>query len=141
MQLGMGQAHQTPSCGGERPPVQDSRLHSATLTADTRPSGIDIETRSETTTQATRTDEGASAQELLRPNLSSVKHPQTLQTPSPDIRTDQRRYGQIFHSPAVEAIAMLVFEDSTPPTNPTESMEALFPPLPPFRMRKRCGGA
>jgi hypothetical protein len=33
-------------------------------------------------------------------------------------------------------------EDSTLTTKPNESMKALFPPLPPFRMRKRsCGGA
>jgi hypothetical protein len=88
------------------------------------------------------TDESPSIQDPLPSNISSGKQLETANTLLPEVRCDQRRYGQIFHNPDVEAIGMRSSKDSSLATTPTESTKAIFPPLPPFRMRKRgCGGA
>jgi hypothetical protein len=94
------------------------------------------------TTSPHATDESPPHQEPMPSNISKGKQRERPSTPPPDVRSNRRRYGQISHNPDVEAIGMRSSEDSTPTTNPTESTKALFPPLPPFRMRKRsCGGA
>ena len=91
--------------------------------------------------QAIGTHESGPEQEPLPPDLISEKQSSTSQTPSLEVRTNQRRYGHIFHNPTVEAIGLPPGDDSIPTTDPIESTEAFFPPLPPFHLRKRCGGA
>lgn len=91
--------------------------------------------------QAICTHESGPEQEPLPSDLISEKQSDTSQTPSLEVRTNERRYGQIFHNPTVEAIGLPPGDDLMPTANRTDSTEALFPPLPPFRMRKRCGGA
>ena len=110
-----------------------SALHSNDLVADT--------SQAETTLPQA-TEEGPPNHEPQPSNCSTGKQRETADAFPPQIRADQRRYGQSFHNPDGEAIGMPPSEESTSTTNPTASAKALFPPLPPFRMRKRsCGGA
>ena len=91
---------------------------------------------------ATLPNENAPNEEPLSSDITSETQSQTLQIHEREHRTDQRRYGQIFQDPDVEAIGMQPFERSTPTANATESTEASFPLIPIYRMRKRgCGGA
>lgn len=88
------------------------------------------------------TDESPPNQEPLPSGNSLGKQPEASEVLFPEVRTDERRYGQIFHNPNVEAIGMPSSEETTQTKDPSESTKALFPPLPPFHMRKRgCGGA
>lgn len=93
-------------------------------------------------TSPQNTDDSPPNQEPLPSGNSLGKQPEESETLLPEVRTDERRYGQIFHNPNVEAIGMPSSEETTPTKNPSESTKALFPPLPPFCLRKRgCGGA
>ena len=112
---------------------RSSAIHSSVLVVDT----IQAET---TPLQAAQ--ESPLNQEGLPSDVSRGKQPQLSNTLPLDVRTNQPRYSQIFHNRDVEAIGMPSPDESTPTTQSTESTKALFPPLPPFRMRKRsCGGA
>lgn len=113
--------------------LRASATHSNDLVADT--------SQAETTLPQA-TEENPPSHEPQPSNISPGKQRETADAFRPQIRADQRRYGQIFHNPDVEGMGMPSSEESTRTTNSTESAKALFPPLPPFRMRKRgCGGA
>lgn len=101
-----------------------------------------IDTGQQEITPPPATDENPPNHKQLPSDISLGKQPETASTLLPEARLNQRRYGQIFHNPDVEAIGMPSPEESMPTTAATESTKALFPPLPPFRIRKRsCGGA
>lgn len=130
----------------KRKPKQSSRSEEAeTPSDDPRAWHSDylvIDASQQEITPPQAADESPPNQEQIPSKISSGKQPETANTLHPGVRADQRRYGQIFHNPDVEAIGMSSPEESTPTTTATESTKALFPPLPPFRMRKRsCGGA
>jgi len=132
----------------ERKPKQSPRAEQAEASpSDPRASAMDSDYLVADTSQAETappqaTDENPPNQEPLPSDISKGKQPERVNMPPPEIRSNQRRYGQIFHNPDVEAIGMPPLDDATPTKKPTDSAKALFPPLPPFRMRKRsCGGA
>lgn len=128
-----------------RKPKQPPRSEEAeALSSDPRAWHSDylvIDTRQQEITPPRATDGSPPNQKQLPSDISLGKQPETASTLLPEARLNQRRYGQIFHNPDVE-VGMLSPEESTPTTAATDSTKALFPPLPPFRMRKRsCGGA
>lgn len=126
------QSHRSEAMASSSDP-RASAMHSNDLVADT--------SQAETTLPQA-TEEGPPNHEPQPSNCSTGKQRETADAFPPQIRADQRRYGQSFQNPDGEAIGMPPSEESTPTTNHTASAKALFPPLPPFRMRKRsCGGA